>query len=181
MLRSENDEQTNVQGGVPPGMGQGEVAVLAARPGTAARLRIGGDCLLLSHGGRRTFDLRWKKMKLSCTLYCLFVCLLIGLQDPTPLTQTHPDFPGMLCIWARWAGCPRRLPNKKLTKSYTRYPVGGASGPVRRSLWPGPAVPGRSMAVHAPDPGLYCAQRLLHSSIALNGRRGSPPFQGLGW
>lgn len=79
------------------------------------------------------------------------------------------------------AGCPRRLPNKKLTKSYTRYPVGGASGPVRRSLWPGPAVPGRSMAVHAPDPGLYCAQRLLHSSIALNGRRGSPPFQGLGW
>ena len=78
------------------------------------------------------------------------------------------------------AGCPRRLPNKKLTKSYTRYPVGGASGPVRRSLWPGPAVPGRSMAVHAPDPGLYCAQRLLHSSIALNGRRGSPPFQGFG-
>ena len=62
--------------------------------------------------------------------YCRFVCLLIGLQDPTPLTQTHPDFPGMLCIWARWAGCPRRLPNKKLTKSYTRYPVGGASGPV---------------------------------------------------
>ena len=117
----------------------------------------------------------------SCMYYTPVVCLLIGLQDPTPLTQTHPDFPGMLCIWARWAGCPRRLPNKKLTKSYTRYPVGGASGPVRRSLWPGPAVPGRSMAVHAPDPGLYCAQRLLHSSIALNGRRGSPPFQGLGW
>ena len=32
------------------------------------------------------------------------------------------------------------------------------------------------MAVHAPNPGLYCAQRLLHSSIALNGRRGSPPL-----
>ena len=28
------------------------------------------------------------------------------------------------------------------------------------------------MAVHAPNPGLYCAQRLLHSSIALNGRCG---------
>ena len=38
------------------------------------------------------------------------------------------------------------------------------------------SIHGRS----APDPGLYCAQRLLHSSIALNGRRGSPPFQGFG-
>ena len=35
------------------------------------------------------------------------------------------------------------------------------------------------MAVSAPDPGLYCAQRLLHSSIALNGRRGSPPSSGV--
>ena len=116
-----------------------------------------------------------------------FVCLLIGLRDPTFLcqqTMTPQTFcPGgciMFVCRPGVAGCPRRLPNKKLTKSYTRYPVGGASGPVRRSLWPGPAVPGRSMAVHAPDPGLYCAQRLLHSSIALNGRRGSPPFQGYG-
>ena len=82
---------------------------------------------------------------------------------------------------AHWgAACPRRLLTKKLTKSYTRYPVVGAWRPrspfsVTRTSCPR-SIHGRS----APDPGLYCAQRLLHSSIALNGRRGSPPFQGYG-
>ena len=109
---------------------------------------------------------------------------LIGLRDPTSFAQTHPPgFPGGMSwhLGQCNAGCPRRLLTKKLTKSYTRYPVVGAWRPrspfsVTRTSCPR-SIHGRS----APDPGLYCAQRLLHSSIALNGRRGYPPFQGLGW
>ena len=121
--------------------------------------------------------------------FCLFVCLFVNRPPGSHLlcqqTMTPQTFcPGgciMFCLSARVAGCPRRLPNKKLTKSYTRYPVVGAWRPrsplsVTRTSCPR-SIHGRS----APDPGLYCAQRLLHSSIALNGRRGSPPFQGLGW
>ena len=105
---------------------------------------------------------------------------LLCQQTMTPQTFC-PGGCIMFCLSARVAGCPRRLPNKKLTKSYTRYPVGGAWRPrspfsVTRTSCPR-SIHGRS----APDPGLYCAERLLHSSIALNGRRGSPPFQGLGW
>ena len=62
---------------------------------------------------------------------------VIGLRDPT----SFPDAPTRffsggvgLRVWAGWAGCPRRLLTKKLTKSYTRYPVVGASGHVARSL-----------------------------------------------
>ena len=62
---------------------------------------------------------------------------VIGLRDPASLAQTHPPgFSG----WgggerlARWAGCPRRLLTKKLTKSYTRSPGVGASCHVARSL-----------------------------------------------
>ena len=50
---------------------------------------------------------------------------LIGLRDPASSAsyrRFHPAFPGG-CVWARWAGCPRRLLTKKLTKSYTRSPV----------------------------------------------------------
>ena len=69
------------------------------------------------------------------------VCLLIGLRDPTFLcqqTMTPQTFcPGgciMFVCRPGVAGCPRRLTNKKLTKSYTRYPVVVLGGPVRRSL-----------------------------------------------
>ena len=71
-------------------------------------------------------------------MYTTSVCLFVNRPPGSHLLS--PDAPtrifrvGMLCIWARWAGCPRRLPNKKLTKSYTRYPVVVLGGPVRRSL-----------------------------------------------
>ena len=61
---------------------------------------------------------------------------LIGLRDPASLAsyrRFHPAFPGG-CVWARWAGCPRRLLTKKLTKSYTRSPVVGAACYVANSM-----------------------------------------------
>ena len=57
---------------------------------------------------------------------------LIGLRDPTSSAQTHPPgFPGGMSwhLGQCNAGCPRRLLTKKLTKSYTRYPVVGAWRP----------------------------------------------------
>ena len=105
---------------------------------------------------------------------------LLCQQTMTPQTFC-PGGCIMFCLSARVAGCPRRLPNKKLTKSYTRYPVGGASGPVRRSLWPGPAVPGRSMAVVHPILDYIarsaCSTLPLRSMVAVV----LPLFRGLGW
>ena len=52
----------------------------------------------------------------------IFCCCLIGLRDPA-LRESF--FPGG-CVWARWAGCPRRLLTKKLTKSMSHQRAPGA-------------------------------------------------------
>ena len=70
--------------------------------------------------------------------YSMFVNRPPGSHLPLPTNDDPPNVcPGgciMFVCRPGVAGCPRRLPNKKLTKSYTRYPVVVLGGPVRRSL-----------------------------------------------
>ena len=71
--------------------------------------------------------------RLASTIVC--ICLFVNRPPGShPLNPDAPGFSGYVVHLGQVGGMPRRIPNKKLTKSYTRYPVVVLGGPVRRSL-----------------------------------------------